>query len=143
MLKATAGSFSPVRVRDAALFASRQVWLAGLGAATVTRQWAVNDAGAAFRSLVKEGEGVEGRARRVIGRQVGNSLALATGVWNSARGTALTTVNGWVDAAAAALPRLRTRASATSAVRTGRRSPAKPAKARKARTTKRSTRKRS
>jgi len=136
MLKAAAGSFNATRVRDAALFASRQVWLAGLGAATVTRQWAVNEAGQVFRSLVKEGEVVEGRARRIIGRQVGNSVALATGAWNGARRSALTTVNGLVDAAAAALPRLRTPATAKSAAKSR-----SPAKARKARTTRRSPRK--
>ncbi|HUH93618.1 MAG TPA: phasin family protein [Casimicrobiaceae bacterium] len=137
MLKAAAGSFNTTRVRDAALFASRQVWLAGLGAATVTRQWAVNDAGEVFRSLVKEGAVVEGRARRIIGKQVGNSFALATGAWNSARHSALTTVNGWVDAAAAALPRLRTPAIAKGAAKASR----SPAKARKARTARRSARK--
>lgn len=138
MLKAAAGSFNATRVRNAALFASRQVWLAGLGAATMTRQWAVNDAGGVFRSLVKEGEVVEGRARRIIGKQVGNSLALATGAWNSARHSALIAANAWVDAAAAALPRLRTPAIAKSAVKTPRRS---SGKARKTRTTRRSTRK--
>ena len=136
MLKAAAGSFNATRVRDAALFASRQVWLAGLGAATVTRQWAANEAGQVFRSLVKEGEVVEGRARRIIGRQMGNSLALATGAWNGARRSALTTVNGLVDAAAAALPRLRTPAIAKSAAKSR-----SPAKARKVRTTRRSPRK--
>jgi hypothetical protein len=138
MLKATTGSFNATRVRDAALSASRQVWLAGLGAATVTRQWAANDAGEVFRSLVKEGQVVEGRARRIIGKQVGNSLALATGAWNSARHSALTTVNGWVDAAAAALPRLRAPAIAKTAAKTSRRSSAKP---RTVRTAKRSARK--
>ncbi|HET9765083.1 MAG TPA: phasin family protein [Casimicrobiaceae bacterium] len=138
MLKAAAGNFNATRVRDAALFASRQVWLAGLGAARATRHWAVNDAGDTFRSLVKEGEVVEGRARRIIGKQMGNSLALATGAWNSARHTALTAVNGWVDAAAAALPRLRTPALAKSAAKTARRS---PAKTRKTRATRRSARK--
>lgn len=124
MLRAAAGSFNATRVRDAALSASRQVWLAGLGAATATRQWAVNDAGAAFRALVKEGEVVEGQARRTIARQVGDSLALATAVWSTARQSALTTVTGWVDAAAAALPGMRTPAFAKSPAKSRRRSPA-------------------
>jgi len=138
MLKVPAGNFNATRVADAALAASRQVWLAGLGAATVTRQWAANDAGAVFRSLVKEGEVVESRTRRVIGKQVGNSMALATSAWNTARHIALTTVNGLVDAAAATFPALRA-SSARSAVpaKSRRRS---PAKARKTRAAKRSAR---
>ena len=131
MLKTAAGNFNAARWTDAALGASRQVWLAGLGAATVTRQWAKNDAGQVFRSLVKEGEVMEGRARRVIGKQVGNSLALAVGAWNSARHTALTTVNGLVDATAAALPRLRTPQAVKPVAKTAKRSPAKARKARK------------
>jgi Poly(hydroxyalcanoate) granule associated protein (phasin) len=132
MLKATAGNFNVVRMTDAALLASRQVWLAGIGAATVTRQWAAKDAGPMFRSLVKEGEVVEGRARRVIDRQLGNSIALATAAWNTARDTARTTVNGFLDAATAALPKLLTPAKA-SAPKTIRRSPAKSRKTRKIR----------
>ena len=104
MLKAAAGNFNPARMTDLALSAPRQVWLAGLGAATMTRQWAANDAVPMFRSLVKEGEVMEGRARRVIGRQVGNSIALATAAWNTARDSAVTTVNGLVDVAASTLP---------------------------------------
>jgi hypothetical protein len=45
MLKQATNTLNATRVADAALAASRQVWLAGLGAATVTRQWARNDAG--------------------------------------------------------------------------------------------------
>ena len=37
MLKQAAGNINANRVADAALAASRQVWLAGLGAAVVTR----------------------------------------------------------------------------------------------------------
>jgi hypothetical protein len=35
--------------------AYRKVWLAGLGAAVVTRDWAQAEAPAVFRNLVKEG----------------------------------------------------------------------------------------
>jgi len=130
MLRAPAGNFNVARVTDIALSASRQVWLAGLGAATVTRQWAANDAVPMFRSLVREGEVVEGRARRVIGRQVGNSIALASAAWNTARDTARTTVTGFVHTATAAMPKLRTPAKA-SAPKSVRRSPAKSRKTRK------------
>ena len=139
MLKAAAGNFNATRVADAAWAASRQVWLAGLGAVTVTREWAASDAGQVFRSLVQEGEVVEGRARRVIGKQVGNSVALASSAWNTARHTAITTLNGLVDVAAATLPALRASIGKKAApAKTKRRS---PAKARKPRAAKRSARK--
>ena len=136
MLKVAQKNFKGARVADTALAASRQVWLAGLGAAVVTRQWASNDAGDTFRSLVKEGEVLEGHARRVLGRQVDNSVALATSLWNSARHTAVITVNGLVDAAAAALPRFRAPAAAKAKpvpVKSKRRSTAKSTKPRVAR----------
>jgi len=107
MLKQATGNLNATRVADVALAASRQVWLAGLGAATVTRQWARNDAGHVFRALVKEGSAMETRAIRVIGKQVDTSLAVATTAWNKARHTALTAVNELVDTAAAALPKLK------------------------------------
>jgi len=132
MLKATAGNFNAARVTDAALAASRQVWLAGLGAARVTRQWTANDAGQVFRSLVREGEVMEGRALRVIGKRFDDSLALATVAWNRARYGAVATVSGLVDAAAATLPRLRTNATAKPAAKKTRRSPAKTRRTRKA-----------
>jgi hypothetical protein len=107
MLKQATSNLNATRVADAALAASRQVWLAGLGAATVTRQWARNDAGDVFRALVKEGSAMETRAIRVIGKQVDSSFAVATSAWNKARHTALTAVNELVDTAAAALPKLK------------------------------------
>jgi hypothetical protein len=141
MLKVAASNFNASRMADTALAAPRQLWLAGLGAAIATRQWAANDAGEMFRSLVKEGEVVEGRARRVIGKQVDNSIALATSAWNSARHTTLTTVNGLVDKAASALPKFRSPSAAKAAkpvTKTKRRS---LAKSRKTRVAKRSSRK--
>jgi len=104
MLKQVAGNGSANRVADLAFAASRQVWLAGLGAATVTRQWARNDAGGVFRALVKEGSTVEARALRRIGRQVDSSIVLATTAWSRARDAAHTTLNGLVETAAAVLP---------------------------------------
>jgi len=104
MLKQAAGNINVNRVADAALVASRQVWLAGLGAAVVTREWARKDAGHMFRALVKEGSAVESRAVRVLGRKIESSIALATTTWNRARDTARTTVGGLVETAAAALP---------------------------------------
>jgi hypothetical protein len=136
MLKVTQNNFNALRVADTALNASRQIWLAGLGAAVVTRQWATNDAGQMLRSLIKEGASVEGRARRIIGKQIDNSVALATGAWNSARHTAITTVNGLVDAASSALPKFRPSKAAKSkpvAAKAKRRSPALGSRTRKTR----------
>ena len=107
MLKQTAQTLNPTRVADAAIAASRQVWLAGLGAAIVTRDWARNDAGHVFRSLVKEGSTVETRVLRAFNRELSSSIAVATNVFNKARHTALTTVHGLVDTAMTALPKLK------------------------------------
>jgi hypothetical protein len=141
MLKQAAANLNATRVADAALAASRQVWLAGLGAATVSRQWARNDAGHVFRTLVKEGAVMETRALRVIGKQIDTSLAVATSTWNKARHTALSTVNGLVDTAAAALPRLKAPVVALRNKAVKPRKTASRAKPRKVRRAKRSARK--
>jgi hypothetical protein len=104
MLKNVAGNGGAIRVADVAFAASRQVWLAGLGAATMTRQWARNDAGEAFRTLVKEGSTVEARALRRIGRQVDSSIVLATTALSRARSAAQATLNGVVKSVAAIVP---------------------------------------
>jgi len=141
MLKQATDNLNASRVADAALAASRQVWLAGLGAAIVTREWARSDAGDLFRTLVKEGQGVEKRAIRVIGQQVDSSLALATSSWNKARHTALSTVNGLVDAAAVALPKRKAPSAPASKSAAKPRKAASRAKPRQARRVKRSARK--
>ncbi|HTS23339.1 MAG TPA: phasin family protein [Casimicrobiaceae bacterium] len=134
MLKATPDSFGTARMTSAGINAPRQLWLAGLGAATVTRQWAVNDAGHLFRSLVREGTVVENRARRVIGKQVDDSLALAIVACNKARRVALSTIGELAGTAASALPRLRVpRAKAAPAKANGRSTPRKARKARRSR----------
>jgi hypothetical protein len=104
MLKQTAGNSGNNRVADVAFVAPRQVWLAGLGAVVVTREWARNDAGSVFRSLVKQGAQVEARTIRTFGRQLDSSIVLATTVWNRARSVAQATFNGLVESTAAALP---------------------------------------
>ena len=114
MMKQTAGNISVNRIADAALGASRQVWLAGLGAAVVTREWVRKDAGHMFRALIKEGSTVESQAIRVLGRSIESSLALATTTWNRARDTARTTVGGLVESAGAALPAFKAPAAKRS-----------------------------
>ncbi len=59
--------YRSIPVANAVINASRQVWLASLGAAVVTRDWAQSEAGTVFRSLVKEGTLVESRTIRIVG----------------------------------------------------------------------------
>jgi len=138
MIKQAAGNISVNRVADAALAASRQVWLAGLGAAVVTREWARKDAGHMFRALVKEGSIVESRAIRVLGRGIESSIALATMTWNRARDTARTTVGGLVDTAAATLPAFKAPAAKRVSKMTKKSRSAKAHVSRKCRRAKRS-----
>lgn len=86
-------------VGDAVLNASRQVWLASLGAAVVTRDWAQSEAGAVFRTLVKEGTAVESRTIRVVGDRIEDSFAMANSFWKQARTTVRATVKQAADTA--------------------------------------------
>ena len=131
MLKQAAANLYPNRFADAAFVASRQVWLAGLGAAVRTRDWARNDAGHVFRTLVKEGSTVEAKAARIVGRRIESSIALATIAWNRARDTARSTVSGLVESAAAAFPP----AKRTVASKQARKATPKASRATKARST--------
>jgi hypothetical protein len=79
-------------VGDAVLAASRQVWLASLGAAVVTRDWAQSEAGNVFRTLVKEGTAVESKAFRMVGDGLEVSISKANTVWKHARSTVQSTV---------------------------------------------------
>lgn len=65
--------------------ASRQIWLAGLGAAALTRDWAESGAAPMFRSLVKEGTLVEARTIRVVGDRLESSYTMANSAWRRAR----------------------------------------------------------
>jgi hypothetical protein len=107
MQKQTMNDMNASRLADAAFAASRQVWLAGLGAAAVTRHWAKNEAGQTLRSLIKEGSAVETQAIRVLGGGVETSLATASSLWNRTRDQVRATVTALADTAAAALPQLK------------------------------------
>ena len=87
-------------VGDAFFTASRQVWLAGLGAAVVTRDWAEKEASTVFRNLVREGTTVESRAFRVVGDRLDTSFTQANTLWKRARRTVTTTVKAYADTAA-------------------------------------------
>jgi len=132
MQKQMMNDMNASRLADAALVASRQVWLAGLGAAAVTRQWAKNEAGNTFRALIKEGSAVETQAIRVLGSGVETSLATASSIWTRTREQVRTTVTALADTAVAALPKLKAPGHVTRKA-----SVAKPRKAAKARASKR------
>ena len=85
-------------VGEAVMNASRQVWLASLGAAVVTRDWAQSEAGAVFRTLVKEGTAVESRTIRLVGDRIEGSVAMANSFWKQAR-TGQATVKQAADTA--------------------------------------------
>jgi hypothetical protein len=84
---------------DAVLAASRQVWLASLGAAVVSREWAQNEAGNVLRTLVKEGTAVESKAIRMVGEGLEISFTRANDVWRQTRSTVEATVRQLADTA--------------------------------------------
>lgn len=109
--------------------AYRQVWLASLGAAVVTRDWAQAEAGPMFRKFVKEGTLVESRTFRIVGDQIEGSVARANAVWKRARSTMSSTVRQAADTAVTLvqnnLPRSLPKVTLPSML-----APAKPAKKR-------------
>ena len=88
------------RVGDTVFAASRQMWLAGLGAAVVTRDWAEKEASGVFRTLVKEGTAVESRAIRIVGDQVESSVTKANVVLKRTRAAIGNVVRVYTDTAA-------------------------------------------
>lgn len=91
--------FQPQRMSESAMHASRQVWLASLGAAVVTRDWVQTEAGGVFKTLVREGTVVESRAIRFVGDRIETSVSLANSVWKETRRTVQSTVKHAADAA--------------------------------------------
>jgi hypothetical protein len=89
-----------VSAGDVLMSASRQLWLASLGAAAVTREWAEKEAGGVFRTLVREGTAVESRAFRFVGNRLDTSYDRASRLWKRARSTVATTVRTYADSAA-------------------------------------------
>ena len=99
MLKQTTANFHPFQFGEEALAASRQVWLASLGAAAVTRDWVQTEASRTFKSLVKEGTVVESRAVTFVGDQIEVSMNRANRLWKRTRQTVERTVKQAGDAA--------------------------------------------
>jgi polyhydroxyalkanoate synthesis regulator phasin len=92
MLKTTTISLQPRQISESMLAVSRQVWLASLGAAVVTREWAQKEASKTLDTLVREGTVVESRAIRFVGDQIEASMNRANGVWKQTRQTVESTI---------------------------------------------------
>jgi hypothetical protein len=92
MLKQATASFYPFNFGEDALAASRQVWLASLGAAAVARDWVQSEATKTFKTLVKEGTVVESRAVSFVGERIELSMNRANRVWKRTRNTVESTV---------------------------------------------------
>jgi hypothetical protein len=107
MLKQAMVARDAQQLTDAAMMASRQFWLAGLGAATMARRWASKDALPFFHSLVKEGHATESTVMRVLNTEIGTSAARAARLWSSTRQAVSTTVNTLAAGAASVLPQAR------------------------------------
>ncbi len=104
MLKQVA-NFKANHAAESVLAASRQVWLAGLGAVAISRDWAQHRAGDVFKGLVKQGSAVENQAIRIIGSRVETSIETAEALWDQARRAVVSTVNSVAESAAAAMSR--------------------------------------
>jgi hypothetical protein len=127
-------------VSDTVLAASRQVWLAGLGAAVVTRDWAEKEAGNVLRTLVKEGTAVESRAIRFVGDRVESSVATANVVWKKTRATLETTVRTYADTAVAIVRQSLPKSLPKIALKSSGAPKAKAVRARRSKTVKRAKR---
>jgi hypothetical protein len=92
MQKQSVTVFNSYPFGEAALAASRKVWLAGLGATVVTRDWVQSEGGHVFRTLVREGTVVESRAIRFVGDHVESSITRANAMWKRTRRTVEATV---------------------------------------------------
>ncbi len=94
-------------IAESAFNASRQMWLAGLGAAAVTRNWARTEAGKTFRTLVKEGSALETKTIRDLSKRVETSVATANSLWKQTRATTVAAANTIVENTTAALSKFK------------------------------------
>ena len=92
-------TLQPRQIGETMYAASRQMWLASLGAAVVTRDWAQKEGTQTLKSLVREGTVVESKAIRFVGDQIETSMNRANAVWKQARGTVESTVKQAADTA--------------------------------------------
>ena len=136
MQKQSTPAFFPYqKIGNEAYAASRQVWLASLGAAAVTSDWMQTEARRKFKALVKEGTIVETRAVTFVGEQIEGSMNRANLLWKRTRRTVESTVKQAADTAVAiaqkalpkSLPTVEVQIATAPAARAK-----KPARARKA-----------
>jgi hypothetical protein len=92
MLKTATPNLQPRQFSEQMIAASRQVWLASLGAAAVSREWAQKEVTETMKILVREGSAVESRAIRFVGDQIEASMTRANSVWKHTRRTVESTV---------------------------------------------------
>jgi Poly(hydroxyalcanoate) granule associated protein (phasin) len=106
------------RAGENVLAASRQVWLATLGAASVTREWAGKEAGPVFRTLVAEGANVESKLMRRVGRRLEANISRGSALLRHARRGIETSAQMVANAAASlarrTMPRVRVAVTADS-----------------------------
>jgi poly(hydroxyalkanoate) granule associated protein phasin len=96
-----------VRIANPMLNVSRQVWLASLGAAVVTRDWAQSGAGNVFRSLVKQGTLVESRTFRMVGDRLESTITVASSVLQRASTAVRKTADNAVTLVQSNLPNVK------------------------------------
>ena len=128
-----------IPMTGAILAAPRRIWLAALGAAAVTRDWADKEAAAMFSTLVKEGSIVESRAMRVVGRRLETSMERVNVIARDARHGVTASVESLARIARARFPRVRASIDVEAAAPKRAAKSAKPARrAEKTRTASRS-----
>jgi hypothetical protein len=132
MLKTATYNLQPRQISEQMMAASRQVWLASLGAAVVTREWAQKEAGQTLKTLVREGTAVESKAIRYVGDQIEAQMTRANSMWKQTRRTVESTVKQAAEQTVALAQQVLPHSPLLPAIRipgfTKRAMPAKPAK---------------
>jgi poly(hydroxyalkanoate) granule-associated protein len=77
-LKALAGSFTESQLSATVKESAQQIWLAGLGAFAKAQE----EGGKVFDALVKEGESLQARTRKLGDAKIGEVTAKAAGTWD-------------------------------------------------------------
>jgi len=77
-LKALAGSFTESQLTATVKESAQQIWLAGLGAFAKAQE----EGSKVFDALVKEGESIQARTRKLGDAKIGEVTAKAAGTWD-------------------------------------------------------------
>lgn len=138
MLKTATLNLQPRQFSEQVVAAYRQVWLASLGAAAVTRDWAQKETTQTMKILVREGAVVESRAIRFVGDRIEASMTRANSVWKHTRHTVESTVKQAAETTVALAQQVLPKTLPAIAI-PGITKPAKPAKRAVKRVTKAAT----